>query len=227
MSHEIRTPLNGVLGMAQLLGKSGLNDKQQKYIDKIRVSGVSLLDLINDVLDTSKIESGLMKLEIEPFVVEEFVSDAVDTAGGIALQKGLSIEYEVDPKLDGKYLADYKRLRQVLVNFIGNAVKFTDEGGVKLCASLLDSGDMKFEVIDTGPGIPKDQLGLIFGRFSQADSEATRKHGGTGLGLSISKDFVELMNGEIGVDSELNVGSTFWFTVPLRKVDETEELRAA
>ena len=216
MSHEIRTPLNGILGMAQLLEKTNLDGKQSKYTQTIRSSGAALLAIINDVLDISKIESGLVALEEDIFDLREIMQQAEDAVAGIAAQKGLHCEIRIQCGEDLTYVGDAKRIRQVLINFAGNATKFTDEGRVELAAKRLRSGHIRFSVTDTGPGIAADQQDLIFGRFMQADGSATRKHGGTGLGLAISKDLVELMGGEIGVESKLGKGSTFWFTLPLK-----------
>ncbi len=215
MSHEIRTPLNGILGMAQLLERTSLDDKQNRFTQTIRSSGSALLSIINDVLDISKIESGLVALEEDVFSLEEVMQQAEDSIAGIAAQKGLKYSHKVNVGVDDKFFGDPKRIRQVLINLAGNASKFTDHGGIKFSAVRLRNGDIKFSVTDTGPGIAADQLELIFGRFMQADGSATRKHGGTGLGLAISKDLVELMGGKIGVESKLGKGSTFWFTLPL------------
>lgn len=215
MSHEIRTPLNGILGMAQLLEKTELDGKQSKFTQTIRSSGAALLSIINDVLDISKIESGLVTLEEEVFSLQELVSQAEDSIAGIAAQKGLAYQHSVKVGANDLFVGDPKRIRQVLINLAGNASKFTDEGSITITAKRLRNGRIRFSVTDTGPGIAEDQLGLIFGRFMQADGSATRKHGGTGLGLAISKDLVELMGGKIGVESKVGKGSTFWFTLPL------------
>ncbi len=222
MSHEIRTPLNGILGMAQILQRSDLNEKQKRQLSTIRSSGDSLLSIINDVLDISKIESGLMKLENEPFDLRSLLQQAEEAVTGIAKQKNIGLTSACLIEGDVTFLGDEKRIRQVLINLTGNAVKFTDEGGVTVKATRLESGFVKFSVTDTGPGIAADQLKAVFGRFTQADGSATRKHGGTGLGLAISSDLVGLMEGEIGVDSELSKGSTFWFTLPLQKAKKEQ-----
>ncbi len=224
MSHEIRTPLNGILGLAQLLQRTDLTDKQKRHVATIRTSGDSLLAVINDILDISKIEAGLMELENENLDIAELVKQVEETVSGIASQKNIGTSSTCTLPDGSVFLGDEKKIRQVLINLAGNAVKFTDQGEVSLSVSETNDGALKFAVTDTGPGIPEDQIGKIFGRFTQADSSATRKHGGTGLGLAISKDFVNLMGGDIGVESESGKGSTFWFTLPLENVrDQNSE----
>lgn len=221
MSHEIRTPLNGVLGMAQLLEKTSLDEKQQRFVSTIRSSGNALLSLINDILDISKVEAGLMNLEPEVFDLNDMVQQAKDSVAGIAAQKRLDLIIENDLPHNPLFYGDCKRIRQVLINLVGNAVKFTEEGGVAIAIQETKDGRVVFSVSDTGPGIPHDQQEVIFDRFTQADASMTRKTGGAGLGLCIVKDLVKLMQGEVGVESEVGKGTCFWFSVPLPRARET------
>jgi Amt family ammonium transporter len=217
MSHELRTPLNGVIGMIELLCKTSLDDRQRRFAETSYESAVALLQLINDILDFSKIEAGRLELDQCEFSLPRVVRDAVQLMAPKAYEKHLELVYSVEPECHRNLFGDSSRLQQVLVNLLGNAVKFTANGEVFLRVSMLEEGPgwivPKFEVSDTGIGIPADRRNRLFHSFSQVDSSTTRKFGGTGLGLAISKSLVEAMGGEIGVESEEGVGSNFWFTM--------------
>ena len=216
MSHEIRTPMNGILGMAELALATSLTPLQQDYLRTVKQSGHALLRLLNDILDFSKIEAGRLDLEEVAFDLPSTVADAVRLLAFDAQRKGLELAYRVDPQLPRDMRGDPGRLRQVLVNLIGNALKFTEAGKVFLDVRLERPGDhcltVHFVVRDTGIGIPAAQQELIFERFRQADGSTTRRYGGSGLGLAISAQLVALMGGRIWVESEVGVGSEFHFT---------------
>jgi PAS domain S-box-containing protein len=215
MSHEIRTPMNGVMGMAQLLMKTSLDDKQERFCSMLVTSSKALLAIINDILDLSKIEAGLMTLNLDKVEMREMIEEALGRVEGVAAQKGLKLRHAIAPARFGTFEADAPRIIQVLVNLLGNAIKFTDVGEVLLDVSESGNGTTRFSVRDSGEGIPQEQLAVVFERFRQVDGSSTRKHGGTGLGLAITKELVHLMRGELGLDSTVGVGSTFWFEIPL------------
>jgi signal transduction histidine kinase/CheY-like chemotaxis protein len=228
MSHEIRTPLNGVVGMIELLRLSDPSAAQQRYIDGATQSSQALLRLIDDILDLSKIESGKLELEHEPFHLPSLVHDARATFADQARAKGLTLAVALEPDLNVILLGDAHRLLQIITNLLGNAVKFTGDGGVIIRATIAeDRGTalcIRFAVSDTGIGVPAAKRDTIFDVFSQADSSTTRRYGGTGLGLSIARQLCHLMGGEIGVESTVGKGSTFWFTAVLDKQAEVARL---
>jgi signal transduction histidine kinase/CheY-like chemotaxis protein len=218
MSHEIRTPLNGVLGMAALLRRSGLSSEQMECVETIRSCGDALLSLIDDILSFSKLETGMVEIEQVPFGLARLVNSAVRVTMGAAQAKGLELTFELDPELPPFVRGDEKRLRQVLLNLLSNAVKFTPEGSVRLRVRTSEGGSeprLRFEVSDTGIGIPDAARDRLFKEFSQADASINRRFGGTGLGLAISKRLIQAMDGTIDVVSTPGTGSTFWFEIPL------------
>jgi signal transduction histidine kinase len=215
MSHEIRTPLNAILGMAELLLETPYNAEQRRYLDTMIDNGNTLLSLINDVLDLARVESGKLTLEQAGFSLTDLVQRLTNTLCVGAREKGLTLLARIDPDVPTALIGDALRLRQILVNLIGNATKFTDRGGITLTISRVpggDAGSIRFSVADTGIGIAPNHLDRVFANFTQADSSTARKYGGSGLGLSIAKRLVEAMGGEIHAESELGRGSTFSFS---------------
>jgi signal transduction histidine kinase/DNA-binding response OmpR family regulator len=222
MSHEIRTPMNGVIGMSELLETTPLNDRQSMFVGIIRSSAGALLNVINDILDFSKIDAGQLTLDPQPFKLARIANEPAQLVAHIAEKKGLELLVRVQPDLPQTVIGDFGRLRQIVTNLVGNAVKFTESGQVIIDVSTDEAaGDggwvlsLRVEVRDTGTGIPADEQAKIFNQFSQVDGSSTRRHQGTGLGLSISKGLVEMMGGKIGVRSVPGQGSVFWFTVAL------------
>ncbi len=222
MSHEIRTPMNGVLGMAELLQQTELTDRQRRFVGTLRASADSLLTVINDILDLSRIESGTFEIDRADFDLNATIEAVVDLLAESAQRKGLEFAYHIEDGVPGWVNGDANRLRQILINLIGNAIKFTDHGEVvlRLGASPRPNGEIvvRFEVADTGIGMDDQAKSHVFQAFQQADGSVTRRFGGTGLGLAISKQLAELMDGEIGVESAPGKGSTFWFTSNLTPV---------
>jgi CheY-like chemotaxis protein len=218
MSHEIRTPMNGVLGMAELMSKTELDAKQRTFVDIIVKSGNALLTIINDILDFSKIDAGQLVLDPAPFNLAEAIEDVATLVSTRAKEKDLELIVRVQPGLSRGFVGDVGRIRQIITNLLGNAVKFTDKGHVLVDVSGepgADSTSLKISVTDTGIGIPADKLQLVFEKFSQVDASSTRRHEGTGLGLAITSRLVDLMGGKVGVESKEGEGSTFWFTIEL------------
>ena len=219
MSHEIRTPMNAIMGIAHLLAKTALSPEQDKYVQIFRRAGDNLLNLINDILDLSKVEASQLELERTGFSLNDLLEKVTEMVALRASEKGLAMVYEIAPGVPNDLVGDPTRLRQVLLNLLGNAIKFTQSGEVTL--RVTPDADpsvptaLRFTISDTGIGIAREKLNQVFERFTQADSSTTRRFGGSGLGLTISRRLVELMDGRIWVESEVGVGSVFAFSVPL------------
>jgi signal transduction histidine kinase/CheY-like chemotaxis protein len=231
ISHEIRTPLNALLGLNKILSRTNLDQEQQRLVKLSRDAGQTLLALINDVLDLSKIESGKMQIHAVEFDLRAMVSSVSELFFEQASEKGIALEMVLQPDLPKYVIGDDLRIKQILVNLIGNAIKFSTQGKVSIFAKVQSQSEksctIAFRVKDRGPGIAEDRQKLLFQAFSQVDGSVTRQHGGTGLGLAISKHLVELMSGEIGVESTLGHGSTFWFQIPLLIADDAHDAREA
>jgi len=228
MSHEIRTPMNGVMGMTEVLGKTKLDDKQRSFVNIISNSASSLLGIINDILDFSKIEAGKMQIDRHSFDLHSMVGEATQLLSSRITEKNLEMIVRIRPDLPKMYLGDSKRIRQMLINLIGNAIKFTEKGHIliDIDGELTKDNNWKirFNINDTGIGISDIDLQVIFDKFSQVDGSTRRQHDGTGLGLAITSKLVTLMNGEIGVNSELGKGSQFWFEINLGYDASTQPL---
>lgn len=215
ISHELRSPINAIIGFTELLLGSPLNDHQRDYLSKVQSSGRHLLMIVNDVLDLSKVESGKLKIENTEFRLATVIRGAVDTISAAAADKGVELVINLDPDLPPRYTGDPLRISQILMNFLSNALKFTQRGEITLAVTPSPHGGLRMAVTDTGIGMSPEQIGRLFERFSQADDSTARLYGGTGLGLAICRQLADLMEGEVGVQSHPGKGSTFWVDLPL------------
>jgi len=224
MSHELRTPLSGVIGMAELLSATCLDENQTLYVDAIAQAGGTLLALVNDVIDFSTIEAGNVDLKVKPFDLPDLIEELNLLFAAKAARKGLRLRFAVDGEVPAMVAGDHARLRQVMTSLVGNALKFTEKGEVSVRVDCPEPGGhpdiLRFEVLDTGVGVPPDAQARIFERFEQADSSSTRLHSGAGLGLAIAHRLVRLMGGEMGLESRPGTGSRFWVTVSLPRAGE-------
>lgn len=220
MSHEIRTPMNAIIGFIDVVLEGDLDDKHRKHLGTVRNSAKDLHNILNDILDVAKLEEGKVKLENVPFSVQNVMSHVVRTFEMGAKHKGIQLILRISPNLPQRFLGDSLRLKQILMNLMGNALKFTDSGSITIAVEQLEANKLQFIIRDTGIGIAKDKLAHVFDNFNQADTSISRKYGGTGLGTTISKSLVELMGGEIWLESDIEVGSTFYFTICITPTDE-------
>jgi signal transduction histidine kinase/ActR/RegA family two-component response regulator len=231
ISHEIRTPMNGVLGTTELLLDTPLMPSQRRLVETAHLSATALLTLIDDVVDLSRIEASKLTLHPTSFDLCALVTEVVDLMAATARDKPITLSCTISPELPGRVEGDPVRLRQVLVNLLHNAVKFTERGRIALDVGVLDSDDdgvlLRFEVRDTGIGIAEDQFDSVFDAFTQVDASSTRRHGGSGLGLAIVKELADLMGGRVGVDSRVDEGSTFWFELPVKRAPDATPVAQA